>query len=171
MTHKYNLNEFPDLNIFLNRNYNISKVHASDTYKISDEGNLCKMTDDYMFISYDVWEYNADNQNAFYEDFNRSAVEPSSYCNNKVSDNDFEQYAFAVSRQIKRKVIKKHEEKCMKFLKIIYDYPKRLSVPVAAMCVNQMFNTKLNTTMLKYDNKSKTKLILQKLREQFSLLN
>ena len=170
MTQRYNLNEFPELHNFLKCNYNISKVNACDTYQVNDEGKLCKMTDDFMFISYDTWEYNADNPNAFYEDFNRSASEqPSSHLGKQ--DDDFKQFAFAVRRKIKPKIVKKHEAKCMKFLKIIYDYPKRLSVPVAAMCVNQMFSTKLKTTMHKYDNKSKTKLILQKLREQFSLLH
>ena len=174
MIHQHNLDEFPELNTFLNNHFSISRVHAGDTYKINSGGSLCKMTDDYMFISYDIWEYNADNQNAFYEDFSRSAIESSSYSNeiSKKADNqDFEQFAFAVMRKVKRRIVEKHEEKCLKFLKIIYEHPKRLSIPVAALCVNQMFNTKLKTTMQKYDNKNKTKVILQRLREKFSLLN
>lgn len=141
---------------------------------MNSEGNLCKMTNDYMFISYDVWEYNAGNQNTFYEDFNRSALESPTYLNHnstKTGDQDFEQFAFAVMRKVKQKIVRKHENKCLRFLKVIYDYPKRLPVSVAAICVNQMFNTKLKTTMQKYDNKNKTKVLLQKLRKEFSLMS
>lgn len=178
---RYNLNEFPVLNEYLNSQFGLTNVHGGDSFQISSEGKLIRHMDDYMFCSYDIWEYGSDRRNAFYDDLNRGALETrpsqrnkntgvqneSVYCSKK-NDVEFETFAYLTFRYIKSRIARKHEQKCWRLLRIIYDHPKPVSAKVAALCVNQMFSTKLKTSMRKYNNKKKIKMLMQEFREAFS---
>lgn len=167
---KYGLEKFPELYDFLKVNYNVSKVHAGDTFQISVESKLCRKIDDYMFHSYDLWEYSADKPSIFFEDEMRSAEENILKLNRsqKPQFEEFENFVNVTLRQVQEKIFNKHRSSCFRLLKIIYDYPQQISTSVAAMCVNQMFGRKLKPSMVKYNNTKKIKAILQDIRERFS---
>lgn len=178
---RYNLNEFPVLYEYLQSNFGVSNVHGGDSFQITNEGKLIRHMDDFMFCSYDTWEYGPDKQNSFYDDLIRSAPESKvqqpqnkntkrqdNVYSSKKNDTEFETFAYLTFKHIKSKILRKHEQKCWRLLRIIYDYPKPVSSKVAALCVNQMFSTKLKTSMRKYNNNKRVKMMMQEIREAFS---
>ena len=169
-TIRYKLEEFPDLNDFLKVNYNVSKVYAGDTFRISFDSKLCRNIDDYMFHSYDLWEYSADRPNVFFEDQMRSEEESilKPRRSPKHQFKEFEKFVNVTLRQVREKIVNRHRSSCFRLLKIIHDHPQQIPTSVAAMCVNQMFGRKLKPSMVKYKNTKKIKAILQDIRERFS---
>ena len=71
----YSLDHFPVFDNFIQSHINTKKIYAADSYVITTEGALQKRIDEFMFLSYDTWEYGSENPNAFYEDVIRSMPE------------------------------------------------------------------------------------------------
>lgn len=160
------IKQFPDLFNFLNKNFNLSQT--TEYVYVDREGKLCKRLHDFMFHSYNIFEYGLPTSKAFYEDFGRSFPENRCQHSNQ-STMTFEQFGNAVLNKVKSKIVKNHCEECWRFLRIIFDHPRRTSVSIAALCINQVFGHKIETSMRKYNNTIKTKSTLQLFRKEFSL--
>ena len=125
-----------------------------------------------MFVSYDVWEYGNRDHNAFYEDAQRSSLD--TMCANRNTENRFkrryrndvafEEYAYAAISRIDIDILFEHEQKCWRFLRVVFDHERRVPSEVAAVCINRMFSRNLRTSMIKYHNTKKMKATLQELR-------
>ena len=167
---RYELEMFPELFASLNKNFNVSKLNACETYSITNESRLCKKLNDDMFCSYDLWEYNPDSACVFYEESLQESYEKRSNVQQCDSNSDFLQYAYAAFKLINAHIVETKEQKCWRLLRIIYGHSQRVSVDVAAMCVNQLLNTEVKSCMQKSNNNKKVKSVLKQYREAFSLM-
>ena len=173
------MKEFPQLNQFLNQHFNLTNGHKCEIYQISSDGSLHQNHDDYMFLSYDTFDYRSNNQESmFYEDkqrSNRDLSDQHTYAKSekkpsRTTYSSFEEYAFTAMRYIENIIVSKNKAKCWQFLKIIYDQECSIQPRIAAICLNRMFSKKFTTSMLRYNNDKRTKAVLQKIRKKFSLL-
>lgn len=182
----YALEEFSQLKRFLSKTFSLNEINGENPFLITNKGELYRHYTENM-ISYDMMDYNCHDVNMFYEDFQRTYEEnfsrsklPTtrtlgtsnricSHIGKKDIDQEFEQYAYAVFREIDIDVLVEKEIQCWKMAKIIFDSENRVSSSLAALCINRTLSKEFRTSMIKYQNKKKTKTAFREFREALSL--
>ena len=182
----YSLRDFTQLRDFLNKSFNLSDINGETSYVITNKGELYQHFTENVF-SFDISDYKFDDINMFYQDFQRTfeenfsktklptsrELENGNYMysriENKGMEPEFEQYAYAAFNEMDIDILLENESRCWQMARIIFDHRKRVSSSLAALCMNRMFSKNFQTSMIKYQNKKKTKLAFKEFREAFSL--